>query len=122
MKYLILLMAFALVSPRADAQTPEHLTGKWKLVKWINNGNEMDVKATYKTEEVYEVLKDEHVFVSIIGDQVMEGEWQFDPADSLLSLNAGIVKAQYKLESVDSTTRVVTSPMIGRLEYIREEE
>lgn len=111
-----------LVCSLSFAQAPEHLTGKWKLVKWVHNGQEMDIKATYKTDEVYEVLKEGNVFVSIIGDQVMEGDWNYSPADSLLSLNAGIVKAQYKLESVDETTRIVTSPMIGRLEYIREEE
>lgn len=122
MKNLIPLITLLLITSFSFAQVPEHLTGKWKLIRWVHNGQEMDVKATYKTDQVYEVLREGNVFVSIIGDQVMEGEWRYTPADSMLYLNTGIVKAEYKLESADATTRVVSSPMIGRLEYVRQEE
>ncbi len=120
MKYLMILLTFLTIPFLTSAQAPEHLRGKWQLVKWTYKGKDMSIKDTYKTDHVYEVLKNDNVFVSLIGDQVMEGEWAYNPADSTLRLNAGVVRAQYKLESVDENRRVVSSPMIGRLEYVSQ--
>ncbi|MDA6069673.1 hypothetical protein NJT12_08575 [Flavobacterium sp. AC] len=65
----IFLIFICLVGFSVNAQTSKELIGKWQLVKWVKKGKEKDIKDYYKTDQVFQVFKENGDFESIVGDE-----------------------------------------------------
>ena len=117
---LALIIVFGLITT-VHAQTSKELIGKWKLVKWTLNGNEKDISSTFKTDQVYQVFKDDNSFISLVGDKETDGKWELKDNNSTLIIGSGMSKTKFHVDSFDSKKRVITSEKLGTLEYQKVE-
>lgn len=95
MKKNILTLAILLVVGLTYGQSKEDLVGKWQLEHFAVNGQEVPIKDVFQTTNVYQVFKDKGAFVSIIGDQKIEGTWELKNKEIFISSRE--VKANQKV-------------------------
>ncbi|CAM1343443.1 lipocalin family protein [Tenacibaculum amylolyticum] len=95
MRKIILLLVLHLSASTIYAQSKEDLLGKWQLEHFEVNGQEIVIKDAFNTTNVYQVFKDKGAFVSVIGDQKIEGTWELKNKEIIISSRG--VKANQKV-------------------------
>lgn len=119
MKYAFLL-ACCFITFSLQAQTAKELIGKWKLVKFTNTkGETKSIKEEYKTEEVYQVFKEDNKFEGIVGDKNKNGKWSLSKDNKELTVKVSIVSIKFKVVYADAEKRTISSDMIGTLDYVK---
>lgn len=78
----------------SKAQTSQQLFGKWQLVKWVKNGKEKDINSYFKTDQVYQVFKDDRTYESINGRDIHTGKWHFSNDNTELTLTTSLIPIQ----------------------------
>ena len=121
MKKIILLLFFLVFSLGINAQTATELLGKWKLVKWTQNGKEKDIPKHFKTEEVYQVFLDDNEFQSLIGDKTKKGKWHLSKNNAKLTITSALVPVKFNIVFFDPQKRVIKHATLGTLEYAKIE-
>ncbi|WP_422356356.1 lipocalin family protein [Roseivirga pacifica] len=121
MKKLVLMLCLIGFGYAANGQTATELLGKWQLVKWVDKGKEKDIQKTYKTDQVYQVFQEDSKFQSIIGDKVKDGKWSLNKDNSKLTIKSGLISVKFKIEYFDEEKRVISSSLVGTLEYKKVE-
>jgi hypothetical protein len=116
MKKLILAFVF-LIGLSASAQTSKELIGKWQLVKWTKNGKEKSIEKRFKTDQVFQVFKENGDFESVIGDESHKAKWKLSKDNSQLTIISVILPVVFTINSFDSQKRVITNPEVGTFEY-----
>ena len=101
----------------ASAQTSKELLGKWQLVKWTHNGKEKDIKGYFKTDQVYQLFKEDGKFESIIGDETHKGKWKLSGDNKELIINSALIPVTFSIDYFDAQKRIVTYPQLGSFEY-----
>ncbi|MNJ84999.1 hypothetical protein D3C87_24630 [compost metagenome] len=113
-----LLFIIILLSVSANAQTETELIGKWKLVKWTQNGKEKNLQDHFHTDQIFQVfLENKHQFQSITGDDVHKGKWKLSPDGKSLTIISGVLPIVFLIEYFDAKKRVITQETLGTLEY-----
>lgn len=106
-----------------QAQTSKELLGKWKLVKFTQHGKEKDIASTFKSDEVFQVFLDNGKFQSIVGGEVHKSKWKLSKDNSELTIISSlIVPIKFHIDYFDSKKRVITSDILGTLEYQKVED
>jgi len=118
----LLLFAICCFTLSLQAQTEKELIGKWKLVKMTKDGEEKDIKKEFKTDEVYQVFKEDHKFEGLNGDKSRSGKWSLSDDNKELKITISIVSVKFKIDYFDAKRRVITSGQTGTLEYNKVEE
>lgn len=113
----ILLLFILLIGLSANAQTSKELIGKWQLVKWTKNGKEKDIKKRFKTDQVFQVFKENGDFESVIGDESHKAKWKLSSDNSQLTIVSVILPVVFKINSFDSEKRSISNPEVGTFEY-----
>ena len=116
MKKLLLAFVF-LIGLSASAQTSKELIGKWQLVKWTKNGKEKDIQERFKTDQVFQVFKENGDFESLIGDESHKAKWKLSKNNSKLTIISVILPVEFTIDSFDSQKRVITNAQVGTFEY-----
>lgn len=113
-----LLLAFVfLIGLTASAQTSKELIGKWQLVKWTKNGKEKDIQERFKTDQVFQVFKENGDFESVIGEESHKAKWKLSKDNSQLTIISVILPVEFTINSFDSQKRVITNAQVGTFEY-----
>ena len=86
------------------------------------NGEEKDIKKEFKTDEVYQVFKEDNKFVGINGEKSRSGKWSLSDNNKELKVKVSIVSIKFKIDYFDAKRRVITSDELGTLEYNKVEE
>jgi hypothetical protein len=120
MKKLILLLAVSFATATVNAQTAKELIGKWKLASWTMKGKDMDIKSTFKTDDVYQIFKEGDEFVSVIGDKTTGGTWELSPDNKLLTIKVGGKTIVFTLDSFTADKRVITADKLGTSLYVKQ--
>nr|WP_121271672.1 lipocalin family protein [Pedobacter schmidteae] len=122
MKHLLLLIfSFFLFSVNVNAQTSAELIGKWKLVKWTKKGKEKDILKEFKTDQVYQVFKDDNKFISVNGEKENKGKWKLSKENDILTIRSGIFVVDFHVDYFDAKKRIITADEVGTLEYEKVE-
>ncbi|MBF4516189.1 hypothetical protein IRZ71_07545 [Flavobacterium sp. ANB] len=116
MKKLILVFAF-LIGLSVNAQTSKELLGKWQLVKWTKKGKEKSISDYFKTDQVFQVFKENGDFDSLIGTESHKAKWKLSDDNSELTIVSILLPIKFKIDYFDSEKRVITSPEVGTFEY-----
>jgi hypothetical protein len=116
MKKLILAFVF-LIGLSASAQTSKELIGKWQLVKWTKNGKEKSIEKHFKTDQVFQIFKENGDFESLIGEESHKAKWKLSKDNSHLTIISVILPIEFTINSFDSQKRVITNPEVGTFEY-----
>ncbi len=101
----------------ASSQTQKELLGKWQLVKWTKKGKEKDLQDYYKTDQVFQVFKENGEFESLVGDEVHKAKWKLSKDNSELTIIAVILTVKFTIDYFDAEKRVITAPQVGTFEY-----
>ncbi|WP_300664753.1 hypothetical protein [Fluviicola sp.] len=110
---IIILLSFSI-----NAQTEAELIGKWKLVKWTQNGKEKNLQDHFHTDQVFQVfLEKKHQFQSLTGEDVHKGKWKLSSDGKSLTIIAGILPIVFSIDYFDAKKRVITQETLGTLEY-----
>lgn len=122
MKHLLLLIfSFFLFSVNVNAQTSAELIGKWKLVKWTKKGKEKDILKEFKTDQVYQIFKDDNKFISVNGEKENKGKWKLSKGNDILTIRSGIFVVDFHVDYFDAKKRIITADEVGTLEYEKVE-
>ncbi len=121
MKKLLLAFVF-LIGLSASAQTSKELIGKWQLVKWTKNGKEKNIQDRFKTDQVFQVFKENGDFESVIGDESHKAKWKLSNDNSRLTIISVILPVEFTINSFDSEKRVITNAQVGTFEYKKVSE
>lgn len=116
MKKLLFAIVF-LFGLSASAQTSKELIGKWQLVKWIKNGKEKSIEKRFKTDQVFQVFKENGDFESVIGEESHKAKWKLSKDNTHLTIISVILPVEFTINSFDSQKRVITNPQVGTFEY-----
>lgn len=116
MKKLFLAFIF-LISLCINAQTSKELIGKWQLVKWTKNGKEKSIQDKFKTDQVFQVFKENGDFESVVGDESHKAKWKLSKDNSELTIIAVLMPVKFSVDYFDSQKRIITTPQIGTFEY-----
>ncbi|WP_433836392.1 hypothetical protein [Flavobacterium anhuiense] len=116
MKKLLLAFVF-LIGLSASAQTSKELIGKWQLVKWTKNGKEKNIQERFKTDQVFQVFKENGDFESVIGEESHKAKWKLSKNNSKLTIISVILPVEFTIDSFDSQKRVITNAQVGTFEY-----
>lgn len=116
MKKLILAFVF-LIGLSASAQTSKELIGKWQLVKWTKNGKEKSIEKRFKTDQVFQVFKENGDFESIIGDELHKAKWKLSSNNNQLTIISVLLPINFNIDYFDSKKRVITNTEVGTFEY-----
>ena len=119
---ILLRLIFCCFTLRVSAQTEKELIGKWKLVKMTKDGEEKDIMKEFKTDQVYQVFKEDHKFVGINGEKSRNGKWSLSDDNKELKVTISVVSVKFKIDYFDAKRRVITSDQTGTLEYNKVEE
>jgi hypothetical protein len=123
MKYAFLLVFSLIAFNSLQAQTAKELIGKWKLVKFTNTkGETKSIKEEYKTDEVYQVFKEDNKFEGIVGDKTRAGKWSLSKDNKELNVKISILSIKFKVIYADAAKRTISSDMIGTLEYVKVDQ
>ncbi len=111
--FIITLLSFSI-----NAQTETELIGKWKLVKWTQNGKEKNLQDHFHTDQVFQVfLENKHQFQSITGDDVHKGKWKLSADGKSMTIIAGVLPIVFSIDYFDAKKRIITQETLGTLEY-----
>ncbi|WP_165585099.1 DUF5004 domain-containing protein [Chryseobacterium sp. FH2] len=122
LKTILILTFFVLFCQSAIAQTAQELLGKWQLVKWVKNGKEKDIRSYFKTDQVYQIFKDDRTFESVNGSEVHNGKWHFSNDNTELTLTTTIIPIKFRIDYFDSEKRIMTYKDLGTFTYIKIKE
>ena len=120
MKKIILLLAAAFAAVTVNAQTVKELIGRWKLASWTMKGKEMDIKSTFKTNDVFQIFKEGNEFVSVIGDKTSSGTWELSADNKQLTIKAGGRTIVFTIDSFSGDKRVITADKLGTSLYVKQ--
>lgn len=122
MKILLTTLLFCLAMT-LQAQTSKELLGKWKLVKFTQHGKEKDIMSTFKSDQVFQVFLPDGKFQSIVGGETHKSKWKLSKDNSELTIISSlIVPIKFHIDYFDSKKRIITSEILGTLEYQKVEE
>jgi len=118
-----LFFCFFLLAFNLSAQTSVELIGKWKLVKWTQNGKEKDLKEHFHTDQVFQLFEEnKNRFQSIVGDEVHKGKWKLSSDGKTLTIVAGILPIPFTVNYFDKTKRIISYDSVGTFEYVKVDE
>ena len=117
MKKLFFAALVFFMAASVQAQTATELVGKWQLVKWTKKGKEKNIAEFYKTDQVFQVFKEDKKFESIVGDKTHKGTWKLNKDNSELTITVTIAVVQFKIDYFDAEKRIITDPSVGTFEY-----
>ena len=120
MKKIILLLAVSFAAAAVNAQTAKELIGKWKLANWTLKGKEMDIKSTFKTDDVFQIFKEGNEFVSVIGDKTTSGSWELSADNKQLTIKVGGKTIVFTIDSFTGDKRVITADKLGTSLYVKQ--
>jgi len=100
-----------------NAQTSKELIGKWQLIKWTQNNKEKNIKDYYKTDQVYQVFKDDGKFESLVGDETHSAKWKLLSNNKELKIISVLIPITFQIDYFDSQRRVISNAQIGTWEY-----
>jgi hypothetical protein len=113
----LFLMVIFLIGFSMNAQTSKELIGKWQLVKWTKKGKEKNIKEYYKTDQVFQVFKENGDFESLVGDESHKAKWKLSKDNSELTIIAVLMPVKFSVDYFDANKRIITTPQIGTFEY-----
>lgn len=116
MKKIFLIVIF-LIGLSVNAQTSKELVGKWQLVKWTKKGKEKSIQEYYKTDQVYQVFKENGDFESLVGDETHKAKWKLSKDNAELTIILVIMPVKFSVDYFDANKRVITTPQMGTFEY-----
>lgn len=116
MKKIFLIVIF-LIGLSVNAQTSKELVGKWQLVKWTKKGKEKSIQEYYKTDQVYQVFKENGDFESLVGDETHKAKWKLSKDNSELTIILVIMPVKFSVDYFDANKRIITTPQMGTFEY-----
>lgn len=106
----------------SKAQTWQELFGKRQLVKWVKNGKEKDINSYFKTNQVYQVFKDDRTYESIIAGDVHTGKWHFSNDNTELTLTSSLIPIKFRIDYFDKDKRIMTYKDLGTFTYVKIKE
>lgn len=118
----IFFLFICFISLSIAAQTSKELIGKWQLVKWTKKGKEKDIKEYYKTDQVFQVFKENGDFESLVGDESHKAKWKLSKDNSELTIIAVLMPVKFSVDYFDANKRIITTPQIGTFEYKKVSE
>lgn len=121
MKKLIIAFVF-LIGLSASAQTSKELIGKWQLIKWTKNGKEKNIQERFKTDQVFQVFKENGDFESVIGEESHKAKWKLSKDNSKLTIISVILPVEFTINSFDNQKRIITNAQVGTFEYKKVSE
>lgn len=116
MKKIFLIVIF-LIGLSVNAQTSKELVGKWQLVKWTKKGKEKSIQEYYKTDQVYQVFKENGDFESLVGDETHKAKWKLSKDNTELTIILVIMPVKFSVDYFDANKRIITTPQMGTFEY-----
>lgn len=115
-------MTALMASLAGYAQTSKELLGKWQLVKLTQHGEEKDLAAVFKTDKVFQVFHEKGKFESIVDGETHESKWKLSKDNKELTITSTlIIPIKFHIDYFDAKKRVITSKLIGTLEYKKVE-
>ncbi len=118
-----LFFCFFLLTFNLSAQTSAELIGKWKLVKWTQNGKEKNLQDHFHTDQVFQLFEEnKNRFQSIVGDEVHKGKWKLSSDGKTLTIVAGILPIPFTVNYFDKTKRIISYESVGTFEYVKVDE
>lgn len=117
MKKIVLLALIALTSFSIRAQTSKELIGKWQLVKFTKNGKNQDIKDKFKSDQVFQLFKEDNKFTGIVGDKSTNGKWKLSKENDALTVTVNLIPVKFEIDYFDSKKRIISNYQIGTLEY-----
>jgi hypothetical protein len=120
MKKVILSLAIFCAAAAVNAQTAAELIGKWKLASWTLKGKQMDIKSTFKTDDVFQIFKEGNEFVSVIGNKTTNGTWALSADNKQLTIKVGGKTIVFTIDSFTSDKRVITADKLGTSLYVKQ--
>lgn len=115
----ILLLSFLLLGLLSYSQTTTDLLGKWKLIKWTENEKEKDLKAYFKTDQVYQIFSENGVFESIIGNETHKGKWKLSKDLKTLTITTTLIPVKFEILFFDAQKRIMHYETLGTFEYLK---
>lgn len=116
MKKIFLIVIF-LIGLSVNAQTSKELVGKWQLVKWTKKGKEKSIQEYYKTDQVYQVFKENGDFESLVGDETHKAKWKLSKDNAELTIILVMMPVKFSVDYFDANKRIITTPQMGTFEY-----
>lgn len=105
-----------------SGQTSQELFGKWQLVKWVKNGQEKDIQAYFKTDQVFQIFYDDRTFESQVGGESHKGKWHFSKDNTELTMTSALLPVTFRIDSFDKERRVMTYKDLGTFTYLKVKE
>ena len=118
----VFLILICLIGSLVKAQTSKELIGKWQLVKWEKKGKEKDIKDYFKTDQVFQVFRENGDFESLVGAESHKAKWKLSQDNSELTIIAVLLPIKFTIDYFDTTKRIITTPQMGTLEYKKVSE
>lgn len=116
MKKLVIAFIF-LIGLSVNAQTSKELIGKWQLVKWTKNGKEKNIEKEFKTDQVFQVFKENGEFDSLVGNESRKSKWKLSEDNKELTIIAVLMPIKFSVDYFDAQKRIITTPQVGTFEY-----
>lgn len=116
MKKIFLIVIF-LIGLSVNAQTSKELVGKWQLVKWTKKGKEKSIQEYYKTDQVYQVFKENGDFESLVGEETHKAKWKLSKDNAELTIILVMMPVKFSVDYFDAKKRIITTPQMGTFEY-----
>lgn len=116
MKKIFSILIF-LIGLSISAQTSKELVGKWQLVKWTKKGKEKSIQEYYKTDQVYQVFKENGDFESLVGDETHKAKWKLSKDNAELTIILVLMPVKFSVDYFDANKRIITTPQMGTFEY-----
>ena len=116
MKKIFLIVVFS-IGLSINAQTSKELVGKWQLVKWTKKGKEKSIQEYYKTDQVYQVFKENGDFESLVGDETHKAKWKLSKDNAELTIILVMMPVKFSVDYFDANKRIITTPQMGTFEY-----
>lgn len=105
-----------------SAQTSQELFGKWQLVRWVKNSKEKDIISYFKTDQVFQIFKDDHTYESINGGDIHKGKWHFSNDNTELTLTTSLIPIKFRIDYFDKEKRIMTYKDLGTFTYFKVKE
>lgn len=102
-----------------SGQTSQELFGKWQLVKWMKNGQEKDIQAYFKTDQVLQIFHDDLTFESLVAGESHKGKWHFSKDNTELTITSALLPVTFRIDSFDKDRRVMTYKDLGTFTYLK---
>ena len=117
MRKVILLVVFCFTVINVNAQTSKELAGKWQLVKLTKNGSDIALKQQFKTDQVFQIFKDDGKFEGVNGDKTVKGKWKLSEDNKILTVTVNGTDVNFSVDYFDIKKRIITHEQLGTLEY-----